>query len=151
MREITGRHVLFGMVGAFGVIVAVNLALAWNAVATFPGLEVRNSYVASQSFDRDRKAQQALGWTVAQDYRDGILTLTFTDRAGLPAEVERLSVLVGRATEAKDDTRPAFVRAAGRFEAPLALAPGRWMLRIEAEAPDGTRFVQRRDLTVRAP
>ena len=47
------------------MIIAVNLTLAFKAVTTFPGLEVKNSYVASQNFDADRAAQQALGWQVA--------------------------------------------------------------------------------------
>ena len=56
-REFTGWHMLGLMVGGFGIIIAVNLTLAWNAIATFPGLETRNSYVISQSFQADRAAQ----------------------------------------------------------------------------------------------
>jgi nitrogen fixation protein FixH len=149
MREITGRHVLAIFVAAFGVIIAVNLTLAWQAVATFPGVEVQNSYVASQTFDRDRAAQEALGWTVAVEYAGGRLALAFTDAGGLPAPVARLDVLVGRTTEARDDRRPALVRKGAWFEAPMTLAPGRWLIRIEAEAADGTRFAQRRAITVR--
>jgi nitrogen fixation protein FixH len=52
MAEITGRHVLAITVGAFGLIIAVNVVMAWKAISTFPGLEVENSYVASQEFDR---------------------------------------------------------------------------------------------------
>ncbi|MFN6977542.1 MAG: FixH family protein, partial [Gemmobacter sp.] len=119
-------------------------------VATFPGVEVRNSYIASQHFDRDRLAQDALGWTVAQDYRDGVLRLTFTDAAtGLPSDVADLSVLVGRATVARDDQTPVFIRHGDSFLAPLDLAPGKWLLRIEARSADGTRFQQRLDLVVR--
>ena len=53
-RKITGTHVLIGFVTAFGIIIAVNFTLAYNAVATFPGLEVKNTYVASQEFDEKR-------------------------------------------------------------------------------------------------
>ncbi len=150
--ELTGRHVLFGFVGAFSVIIAVNLTLAYQAVATFPGVEERHPYIASQRFDADRAAQRALGWTLAQDYdpTQGILRLTFTDAAtGYPSQVEALSVLVGRATEAKDDQRPAFVREGGVFVAPVTLSPGKWLLRVEALAADGTKFQQRLDLVVR--
>jgi len=63
-RQLTGRHVLMIFVGAFTVIIGVNIALAYNAVRTFPGLEVKNSYVASQEFNTRRAAQVALGWTV---------------------------------------------------------------------------------------
>lgn len=36
-REITGKHVLIGFCAAFGVIISVNLLLAYNAVQTFRG------------------------------------------------------------------------------------------------------------------
>ena len=52
--KLTGGHVLAMFVAMFGVIITVNMILAFSAVKTFPGLEVKNSYVASQSFDRDR-------------------------------------------------------------------------------------------------
>lgn len=151
MAEITGRHVLAITVGAFSVIIAVNLTMAWQAISTFPGLEVKNSYVASQSFDADRAAQQALGWTLASDYdpQAGALVLRFADAGGQPAPVSGLSVLVGRTTVASQDSQPEFARADGAFVAPLHLAPGKWMLRVEAQAPDGTMFRQRVDLFVR--
>lgn len=149
--RITGRKVLFFTVGAFGIIIAVNLLMAYKAISTFPGLEVKNSYVASQSFDADRSAQIGLGWTLAPEY-DGAaneLRLAFTDKAGYPAEVSALSVLIGRATEASDDVRPDFVRKSGVFIAPLNLSIGKWMMQVEATAPDGTLFRQRIDLNIR--
>lgn len=149
MAELTGRRVLVITVSAFAVVIGVNLTLAYYAVTTFPGLEVRNSYVASQTFDADRAAQLAMGWTLITDYTPGELRLTFRDAAGLPAPVLDLTVLVGRATEARDDTRPAFRQEGGAFIAPLDLPAGKWMMQIEAFAPDGTAFRQRIDLMVR--
>ncbi|MDB5658142.1 MAG: nitrogen fixation protein FixH [Cypionkella sp.] len=148
-RELTGRHVLAITVCAFSVIIGVNITLAYQAVSTFPGLEVSNSYVASQTFDADRKAQQRLGWTLATSYDAGHLLLTFRDAQGLAAHVQGLDVLVGRTTEARDDTQPVFVQDGGVFVAPLALHPGKWMLRVQATAPDGTAFRQRIDLFVK--
>ena len=69
MRELTGRHVLVITVSAFAVIIGVNLTLAYQAVATFPGLEVQNSYVAGQGFNDRKAAQEALGWTLVPSYR----------------------------------------------------------------------------------
>ena len=40
-RQFTGKHALAVFVAAFGVIIAVNLVLAYSAVKTFPGLEVK--------------------------------------------------------------------------------------------------------------
>lgn len=149
MTELTGQRVLAITVGAFAVVIGVNLTLAYKAIATFPGLEVRNSYVASQTFDVERAAQQRMGWTLASDYGGGQLRLTFRDADGRPAPVQGLEVLVGRTTEARDDTRPRFVQTEGVFAAPLALHPGKWMLQVQAFAPDGTAFRQRIDLFVK--
>lgn len=148
MAELKGRHVLGIAVGAFGVIIAVNLVMAYQAISTFPGLEVANGYVASQTFDAERKAQEALGWTVATDYTDGRLTLAVTDSEGLPAAMQSLAVLVGRTTESRQDKRPEFERVAGVWQADVALDWGKWMLVVEAEAQDGTKFKQRLELFV---
>jgi hypothetical protein len=44
---------------------------------------------------------------------------------------------------------PDFARVAGGFEAEVPLPMGKWMLRVEATAPDGTVFRQRLDLFVK--
>jgi nitrogen fixation protein FixH len=149
MTELTGRHVLGITVGAFSVIIAVNLIMAYKAVSTFPGLEVKNSYVASQVFDADRTAQQGLGWTLTPTYDGGEVRLAFTDMRGNPVTLGGLSVLVGRPTETRDDSRPDFVRRDGAYVAQAMLRPGKWMMHVEAEALDGTAFRQRIDLFVK--
>jgi nitrogen fixation protein FixH len=151
MRELTGRKVFAITAGFFGVIIAVNGVLAWKAVQTFPGLEVPNSYVASQTWDAERAAQEALGWGLAAAYDRGAQTLRldFTDAGGRPAPLASLRVLVGRPTEAKDDQWPVLVPRDGVWEAPLALAPGKWMMKVEARAEDGTLFKQRLELFVK--
>ena len=63
--------------------------------------------------------------------------------------VQSLEVLVGRTTAANDDQRPVLTRVAGVWEADLALARGKWMLKVEAVATDGTLFRQRLELFVR--
>jgi nitrogen fixation protein FixH len=151
MAEFTGRKMLAVCLAFFGVIIAVNLLLAWKAVSTFPGLEVQNGYVASQTWDADMAAQKALGWTLAADYdsKGALLELVFTDRSGQPAVVSDLSVLVGRPTESRQDQRPAFVHEGSAYRAPVTLGAGKWMMMVEATAPDGTRFRQRQDLFVK--
>lgn len=149
--RITGRKVFVFTVAAFSVIIAVNILMAYQAVKTFPGLEVSNSYVASQTFDAERAAQEGLGWTLAPEYNAAAkqLRLAFTDKAGYPAEVTSLAVLVGRTTESRQDMRPDFMREAGVFVAQVELPMGKWMLQVEATAPDGTAFRQRINLLVR--
>ncbi len=144
-RELTGRHVLVITLCAFGVIVGVNLLLAFMAVGTFPGLEVKNSYVASQNFDRERAAQQALRWTATPEYDGRELVLTITDESGYPAPVRDLQVTVGRPTHMRDDQNPEFTYSGGAYRAPLTLAPGLWNIHLVATAQDGTVFRQRID------
>ncbi len=146
---LTGRKVFIITASAFGVIIAVNITMAVLAVGTFPGLEVKNSYVASQSFDADRVAQEALGWKAVADVEDDMLHITFTGRNGYPVEVDTLEATVGRATHVKDDIEPEFSYFDGKFTAPVALASGNWNVRLVATAPDGTRFRQRLALFVR--
>ncbi len=148
-RELTGAKVFAITAGAFGVIIAVNVVLAVKAVETFPGLEVPNSYVASQSFDAERAAQQKLGWTLGYRYEGGRLILSFRDREGKPVEASDVTAVVGRTTEAAEDKSPAFTYANGDFSAPVDLKKGRWMILLEARAADGTRFHQRLDLFVK--
>ena len=150
MREIRGIHVLAFTSAAFGLIIAVNVLMAWKAISTFPGLEVANSYVASQEFDTAKAAQVALGWQVAPTYQDGEIRLAFTDAAGQAVTLGGLSVLLGRPTEARDDSTPVFALRDGVYVAPATLNPGKWMLHIAATAPDGTAFNQRLDLFVKA-
>ena len=148
MRELTGRHVLVITVSAFAVIIGVNLVLAWKAVSTFPGLEVQNSYVASQGFNERKAAQEALGWTLDPVYADGRLTLAFLDRNGLAVKVQDLTVLVGRTTETTDDIWPAFTLTDGIYVADVALARGKWMVKITAQSTDGVLFERRTELFV---
>lgn len=147
---LTGRKVLLITVSAFSVIIGVNLTLAFKAVSTFPGLETKNSYVASQTFDADRTAQLALEWTVRARLEEGTLFLSIKDRAGRPVQPAVLDATLGRATHVGDDQTPEFVFDGNEYRAPADLAPGNWNLRMSAEAEDGTKFRQRIVLYVRA-
>ena len=148
-RTLTGWHVFGIFAGCFAVIIGVNLTLAFQAVSTFPGLVTKNSYVASQRFDADRAAQNALAWNVSAEIADQVLTLRVLDRDGVAFEPAAVKATLGRATHVQDDVEPDFVWKGNAYEAPMTLAPGNWNLRLRAEAPDGTLFRQRIVLYVR--
>lgn len=148
-RELTGRKVFAITASAFAVIIGVNILLAVNAVRTFPGLEVRNSYVASQTFDRDRAAQEALGWTAQSRVEAGQLILELTDISGTPVEAATLEGVFGRATNVANDQIPNFSFDGTRYSAPITAGPGNWNLRLKATAADGTLFQQRLQLHLR--
>lgn len=145
---LTGRKVFAITASAFAVIIGVNLTMATLAVGTFPGLEVRNSYVASQQFEATRDSQQALGWDLSAHYARGALELRFVDADGNAVVPDLVDVLVGRSTVARDDQQLKIQPTGAVFAAPLELAPGKWLLRVSTIAPDGTAFFQRLTLQV---
>lgn len=142
MTEIKGWHVFGGFALAFGIIIAVNLTLAYKAVSTFPGLEVRNSYVASQSFDKDRAAQLALGWEVSAYIKDNELVLNIArDQQPLSPKID--SAILGRATHVGQDQFPEFTFDGQSLRAPVNAASGNWNLRLRARGENGALFQQR--------
>lgn len=147
-KPLTGRKVLMIAVAFFGTVIAVNVFMATKAIRTFPGLEVSNSYVASQVFDKELAAQRGLGWTLGHRYENGRLVLSFRDKDGQPVVVERLSALIGRTTEAAEDKTPDFTPQGGDYVAEVDLPKGKWMILLEAFDKAGTRFHQRLDLQV---
>ncbi len=142
MTELKGKHVAAMFISGFGIIIAVNLTLAWNAVQTFPGLEVKNSYVASQSFDADRAAQLALEWDVRAFIQADQLVLEIL-KDGDPVQPIITSAVFSRATSVSVDQTPDFKFDGAVFSAPVQAGLGNWNLRIVAKADNGTTFRQR--------
>ncbi|CTQ34621.1 FixH family protein [Jannaschia rubra] len=142
-RRLTGWHVLAMFGGGFAVIIGVNLALAFNAIRTFPGLETESSYVASQTFDADRAAQDALGWDMTAKVAGGQLVLTVAGPDGTPVHPDVVDAVLGRPTTVADDRTPAFAWDGTALRAPVDLGPGNWNLRLDLRAPDGTPFRRR--------
>jgi nitrogen fixation protein FixH len=140
---LTGGKILSMFVAFYAVIITVNLVLAYQAVSTFPGLETSNSYVASQTFDDDRAAQEALGWSADARVEGDELVLALQDIAGLPAKVASVEGIFGRPTSVRDDQRPVFVFDGAVWRATVDTMPGQWNLRLVALAEDGTPFRQR--------
>jgi nitrogen fixation protein FixH len=141
--KMTGPKVLAIAVGAFAVIAGANLSLAVGAISTFPGLEVQNSYVASQGFNARLADQLSLGWDVRVEVADGQIRVIFTDAEGAPVDVASMEATLGRATHVRDDSTPDFRYSRGVFTAPVDLEPGNWNLRLVAYSADGTLFQQR--------
>lgn len=146
---LNGRRFLGIATGFFIVMLIPNVIMAVYAVRTFSGLVVPNSYVASQTFDRERSAQQALGWTAALVHDGDAVRLDFTDASGRVVRPATLTVTLGRPTTTRDDRVLALVETPGGYAAAAPLAPGMWRVEIVATAADGTAFRQSRDLHVR--
>lgn len=134
-RELTGRHVLAIVVTAFAVIIAANMTMLFAATGSFPGLVVKNSYVAGQGWDARANAQRELGWSVTADYRDGALWVGLSDADGrlVPGVVP--IVTIGRPTTDAEDRSIQVTAAGTQFTAPIVLAPGRWRVDVYVEQP----------------
>lgn len=133
--QLTGRKVTAIFVVFFGVVVAVNFTMAHFASSTFGGVVVENSYVASQNYNRwleEAAAQQKLGWAASLSrLPDDRVALRFR---GAPDGLKVTAVARHPLGHAPDQVL-AFVRAAdGAYVSTRAVAPGRWMVRIAAEA-----------------
>ncbi len=148
---LTGRKVLLIATVAFAIILTPNIILLVKAVSTFSGLVVPNSYVASQEFDRRRMSQEALGWNLAIAEDEGVFSLAITDADGAVVRPATLSVVIGRLTTWRSDLPLELFPTSAGYAAAADLAPGNWMVEINATADDGTGFTQRRSLMVRQP
>lgn len=144
-KPLTGRKVFAIFAGAFALIIGVNVFMAYSAIGTFPGLEVENSYVASQTFDAERKAQEALNWDVTAAIEGDEVMLTIIGPDGAPARVEGIEGTIGRATQRTDDQTLAFRQNdLGVHVAQVEpLDFGKWEIRFVATAANGTPFRQR--------
>ncbi len=143
-RPFTGRHMLAVMLGFFGVVVAVNLGLAFFATHSWTGLVVENAYVASQHFNKDlekAREQQALGWRSAMTYRGGVLHVDVRTRSGAALAGLDVSAALQRPThEGEDrsvDLRPV---PEGGYAARLAVPAGTWNATVEATDAQGRRY-----------
>ncbi len=150
-KPLTGRTVLLIAVAAFGVVIAANLAMLLAATGTFPGLVVKNSYVASQGWDRKTAAQRALGWRAAAWYGDGTLRVTMTGRDGAPVTGLSVVAVVGRPASAREDVRLELAEGAEGYAALLVLAPGMWRVMITGADAEGGEFEAAAEFYVRDP
>jgi nitrogen fixation protein FixH len=157
-RPITGRTVLFWLIGFFAVIFAANVAFIYLAVSTFPGLEVASSYKAGQEFEADveaARAQAERAWkvdgaaTLAADGAD--VEITFADKAGVVlAGLDVKATLAHTVDTAHDRTAVLAETAPGRYVARLpGVTAGQWMLIIEAARRGERQFLSRNTVQLR--
>src|SRR5690554_3490633 len=137
-KEFTGRHMLFVMLGFFGVIITVNITMAVLANRSWTGLVVGNTYVASQQFNERTergKEQMALGWEPVLSVEPGRLAYSITDVNGSPINLDGVTMLVHRPVSAAADTEIVLERSVdGSYAADVTLDDGSWIVEVEAEA-----------------
>lgn len=148
-RPFTGWHMAAIMVSFFAVIIAVNLTMAFFARSSWTGLVVKNSYVASQSFNRDAeiaRQQQALGWQMTLSVKRDAVQLSVLDRENQAMAGLRIRAVLQRPTdEAGDQVLKLQETGAGNYRTEAAIGGGVWVADITAEKTNNelVRFVQR--------
>ncbi|MEE9376237.1 MAG: FixH family protein [Rhizobiaceae bacterium] len=133
----TGWHMMAIMVAFFGTIIAVNLTMAILASRTWTGLVVKNSYVASQQFNRDleaAKVQNAKGWQSQLSYKNGEIRLRLKDKSGGLLTLDEANIFIGRpAFEQQDQQLPLALKADGVHFVKIEMDSGDWFVKIKGK------------------
>lgn len=134
-RGFTGRHMLAVMVGFFGIVIAVNVAMATLAARTFGGTVVDNSYVASQQFNHwlaQARAQDRLGWTARLDVGAGRRVSVALADHGTAMDGATIAAVVRHPLGRESDVALRFRRyGPGAYISDRALPAGRWQVHLE--------------------
>jgi nitrogen fixation protein FixH len=145
--SIKGGHVLFALLAFFAAVIAVNVIFAIYAVRTFPGEDVRRSYLQGLHYNdtlSERRAQATLGWrataSLAPTNGGATLEVVLRDRDGNLLDGAVLSGDLRWPTTSHHDRSLSFSQnGAGRYQAELgALPDGRWLLRARAARGEGS-------------
>lgn len=136
-REFTGWHMLAIMVAFFGVVITVNLTMAFLASSSWTGFVVENTYVASQKFNQkaaEGREQAALGWTSNLVIADGRISYRLTDKAGNVVAAKRGTANFRRPAYAAEDLSVDLApQRDGALAAPVAAHDGLWIVEVDID------------------
>ena len=153
-KPITGRHVLFGLIGFFGVMLIVNGIFLYYAVGTFNGFETTNAYSRGLTYNARiaaDAAQESRGWTASarHDARGEKIVIEVKNRRGAGIAGLMIQGEIRRPATDRQDQKVTFKEGApARYAIPIELAAGQWVLLAEAREPGKSgepafRFKQR--------
>lgn len=132
----TGWHMLTIMALFFGTVIAVNITMAWNAVTSWSGLVVQNTYVASQQFNgkaEAAKARAASGIVGALKLDGNTIAYEVTHPQKGAVETDAVTLKFRRPVGEKQDFSLVLEKkSSNTFSAHHELAPGDWI--VEAVA-----------------
>ena len=141
-KKLKGWHVLLIMLGFFGVIFSVNGVFLYHAITSFPGEDVKKSYVQGLNYNDTlaaRAAQAELGWSAAIGVDGETLVLQLDDRDGQPI-TNRVAVadLRRRASDAADHTFILQANTRGEYTTEVGMIEkGQWFVRVNVMDYDG--------------
>jgi nitrogen fixation protein FixH len=149
----TGLHMLAVVFLFFGTIIAVNVAMVFAATGTFPGLVVKNSYVASQNYNEllaEARLQEQAGWRAELTTRDGVISFRLADEAGRMQHGLDVRAIVGRPSTTMEDRELSLREGTDGYIAAESVATGLWEIDIEALRGETLVYRKRQRLFIRA-
>lgn len=157
-RELTGRAVLFWLIGFFGLVFAVNAVMVRAAISTFGGVETTSSYKAGLQFNHEiagARQQDALHWRVdGKLTRDrggeAVLDIKASNEGGAPLTGLEARALLAHPADARLDRAVALRSGgAGAFHGEAQAAPGQWELIIDLYRGETRVFRSRSRVSLR--
>ena len=157
-RELTGRAVLFWLIGFFGLVFAVNAVMVKAATSTFGGVETQSSYKAGLMFEQEvakAERQDARHWQVdgklARDRAgEAVLDITARDEKGAPLTgLKAVARLAHPADERLDHVIELTRTGAGAFHGQAQAQAGQWELLFDLYRGDDRVFRSRSRVTLR--
>jgi len=135
-----GRWIPWMFVGAMLMVVVVNGIMAFIALSTFTGVSTPRAYDRGLTYNdvlQEAARQDALGLRAAVTLRDGALSVTVRDAAGVPATGRLAGALQRPLT--RETVALEFVPAGpGQWLAEAAPGrPGQWEARLTLHGPAG--------------
>ncbi|WP_193180240.1 FixH family protein [Nisaea sediminum] len=154
--KLTGKHVLFALIGFFAVVIGVNVVFIVVALDSWTGLTTPTSYQEGLHYNnviQDAEEQRARGWsadiTVTRDAaKPDIYAVTvsalLTNKGGAPVAVDSATLSFRHPINEKYDQTLALTPGAdGRYEGSAELpVAGNWDTRLSVRTADGTSFRQ---------
>ncbi len=156
-KLMTGKHVLYWVIGFFVAIFIANGFFVYYAVSTFRGEDSMRPYQQGLNYNQtlaERRAQAASGWSAEIDLDTGRLEMTIRNRAGEAVSGLKVTGVLKHPTETDLDIPLTFAQTEKNTYIssipPRAYghkAPGKeWDLHTVARKPDGSKFKTRNEL-----
>jgi nitrogen fixation protein FixH len=152
-KPLTGRTVLFLLIGFFGVVIGVNLVMMRLAIQTLPGTEVDSAYRASLAYEKEitsARDQNGRNWRVdaqVQRAANGGATLRVEarDAGGRPLSGLRFEGRFERPTDRRADQSVTLAETGiGIYSGTAALiAPGQWDLVLQGDKAELRMFLSK--------
>lgn len=151
-----GRHVLFMLIGFFGVMCVVNGIFLYHAITSFPGEQVPKSYLQGVNYNATlsaRAAQTELGWQAEAGREGKDIVFRLYDRDGQALSQYKVSGELRRsASDAADIALKFKSFRPGEYRVSIAtLAPGKWILNLDVQREDQSPVLFEASKTVYVP